>query len=64
MKTNGEKANVPNGSWAATTDSNLPGIVITGNKFTVDNNVVQETNVRIKYVVEGKDVKHRTIKVQ
>ena len=64
VKTNEEKANVPNGSWTATTDSNLPGIVITGNKFTVDNNVVQETNVRIKYVVEGKDVKHRTIKVQ
>lgn len=64
VKTNEEKANVPNGSWTATTDSNLPGIIITGNNFTVDKKVLRETNVMIKYVVEEKDVKHRTIKVQ
>ena len=63
-KADGGNAKVPEGSWTATTNSELPGITINGSKFKVDETVVQPTNVLICYVVEGQRVLTRTITVQ
>ncbi|MBR2192336.1 MAG: hypothetical protein IJ910_03380 [Bacteroidaceae bacterium] len=63
-KVDGSAAKVPDGSWTATTNSELPGITITGNKFKVDVAVSQQTNVLVYYVVEGQRVLTRTIKVE
>ena len=63
-KADGSAATVPVGAWAATTNSELPGITITGNKFKVDADVSQPTNVLVCYVVEGQRVLTRTIKVE
>lgn len=63
-RTDGSAANVPDGSWTATTNSELPGITIRGNKFKVDDAVTQQTNVLVYYVVEGQRVLTRTIKVE
>lgn len=63
-KDRGIKANVPEGSWMATTDSDLPGIIITGNKFKVDEAVTQPTNVLIYYVVNEQRVLIRKITVE
>jgi len=63
-KADGSAANVPDGSWTATTNSELPGITIAGHKFRVDEAVSQPTNVLVYYVVEGQRVLTRTIKVE
>lgn len=63
-KADGSAAKVPDGSWTATTNSELPGITITGNKFKVDVAVLQPTNVLVYYVVEGQRVLTRTITVE
>ena len=63
-RADGSAAKVPDGSWTATTNSELPGITITGNKFSVDEAVSQQTNVLVYYVVEGQRVLTRTITVE
>ena len=63
-KADGSAAKVPDGSWTATTNSELPGITIAGNKFKVDVAVSQPTNVLVYYVVEGQRVLTRTITVE
>lgn len=63
-KKDGSVANVPVGNWTATTNSEMPGIEITGNKFKVDVAVSQQTNVLVYYVVNGQRMLSRTIKVE
>lgn len=63
-KADGSAAKVPDGTWIATTNSELPGITITGNKFKVDVAVSQPTNVLVYYVVKGQRVLTRTISVE
>ena len=63
-KADGSAANVPDGSWTATTNTELPGITISGNKFKVDVAVSQPTNVLVYYVVEGQRVLTKIIKVE
>lgn len=57
-------AKVPAGTWTATTNSELPGIMITGDNFKVDVDVSKPTNVLIYYVVEGQRVLTRAITVE
>lgn len=63
-KDGGRAAKVPNGVWMATTNSELPGITITGDTFIVDEAVSQQTNVLIYYVVEDQQVLTRIITVE
>ena len=59
-----ETANVPEGIWVATTNSELPGIVISGNKFSVEESVRTPTNVLIYYMLKGQRVITKTITVE
>lgn len=59
------KANVPDGTWEAQTGiPNVAGIIITGNTFKVDETISNPTNVLIRYIVNGKAEKNKTITVE
>lgn len=59
------KANVPDGTWDAQTGiPNVAGIIITGNTFKVDETISNPTNVLIRYIVNGKAEKNKTITVE
>ena len=53
------------GDWESSTGpTNIPGINITQNTFTVDQRATRNTNVEISYVVNGKKIISRTIKIK
>ena len=53
------------GNWESSTGpTNIPGINITQNTFTVDQRATRNTNVEISYVVNGKKIISRTIKIK
>lgn len=65
VKANGGAATVPQGYWTATTGSDtLPGIIISGNNFKVDQDVDSSTNVIVSYVVKDNEVLRRVITVE
>lgn len=59
-KRDGKAANVPQGHWEATEGM----ITITGNSFTVNNDVASKTNVQIHYTVNRKHEITRTLTVE
>ena len=53
------------GNWKSSTGPDkIPGINITQNTFSVDQNATSGTNVVISYVVNGEELISRTIKIK